>query len=102
MRVVVPAGRGTGVGVGVAVGVAAGCATVSVALAGALDDATYNADAAASTGTVGYAAGTATLTWTRVTGTPVAAMTDAVEPVETISTPAACSAAASSVSPVLS
>jgi len=39
---------------------------------------------------------------TRVTGTPAAAIVPAVEPVDTSSTPAACSAVASSVSPDLS
>ena len=38
--------------------------SVAVALAGALDDATYNGDAAAGPGSVGYAAGSGTLTWT--------------------------------------
>jgi hypothetical protein len=39
---------------------------------------------------------------TPTTGTPAAAMVDAVEPVETISTPAAWRACASSARPVLS
>ncbi len=39
---------------------------------------------------------------TLVTGTPAAAMRPAVEPVDTIATPASCSAGASSSRPVLS
>ncbi len=39
---------------------------------------------------------------TGVTGTPAAAIRAAVDPVETIDTPAACRAVASSSSPVLS
>jgi len=39
---------------------------------------------------------------TAVTGTPAAAIRDAVDPVETIATPAACRAVASASSPVLS
>ena len=39
---------------------------------------------------------------TAVTGTPASAIRAAVDPVETISTPAACSPRASSSSPVLS